>query len=415
MPKPNRRPLARRASVDQDLLAQVLSKTFNPDGSMSPVLQKCIAHFKDRFKEVVKGMEASSLGKASRPKTQTTTSNKGCDVVLEVEWTGPFLDEDVQIWKNMLKPKVYRLLTPTMKSTGFFDLTKDRLLPDIETLSKTPFGEVGAELTLVGNKTLFLTAAMTFHHPADKYVLTEADTAFPDLEFHLSDGTSVRFKSERRSFLARKSEYILGSGNTQMSLVFPKTTEATAQAHLLSEAARGRGMTYDALKTLIKRLGMKPSELKMEDPDESQKADLDRIQIQLGVKVYEHIRAGLNLRTDQLSRPRPERWLSDCSVVMSGTPVFVEVQVDIDPDAFQIMSVRIEGELTEPQYRNLNVRDLVFVYGKRPKEVINAADPQAASKLFDAFREDLDTGIEKFIAGIEHRKERADYLLSRGI
>jgi hypothetical protein len=400
------RPLNRRlrASLDQDHLRKILGLLYTPDGKPSPALKKSIDHFKDRFKEVVKNVEAGEGSKAGRPSSSMTTTPEGCILTVQCQMESGSSDTDDA--RRYLEAVEARLLTPTMSKTGF-NLVRDRA-PELSMLSSRSNGCVGAELELKGGK-MVLTAAMVFHHPGDKYVLAKEDTAFPSGEVALSDGSTAVFRDDVQFLTLTKNLYLAGTGYPRVLAIGQKTTEAASQAHLVFEAANSSRATFDSLIALMGRMGIRALPSNLRDPqDPVIKKRLNKVQDQLGRMAITFVMGLMGHPRIVADRPKPDRFEADLDALLFGARVRLEVVVEADPDSSAPLQLRLEGNLTDPSIGRFARPFSISQAFWRSKEDVDLLSAGAAKKILDHCAPSLEKAVALFLEEGEGALSRAE-------
>lgn len=239
----------RAASSDEALLAS-LSQLFGEDGKPSPLLKTCLAHFKDRFREVVKLLRATA-----KPQVLTETSGSGSRVLMSVA-----LPPGAEIAHGVIK----RLITPTMTKAGF-------------QLAARPWGlgaSWGSELSREDQPTVSvslepgeLKAALLFHHPEDDRARAARNKAqtYDALPVHeevsLRDGSVL--VAEKSVFRILKEEVLFkASGDPlfQTGVEIQLKDQYDPLGWNLLEAAQSSRATSAQLVQLAERAGARVKE-----------------------------------------------------------------------------------------------------------------------------------------------------------
>jgi hypothetical protein len=247
-------------------LQAFLAASYDAQGQDAPILRKCITHFKDRFREMVRAIRDNDGGTPGKTETLAEVGAQGRRITLTVRLKGALYPSAAGLRASDAK----RFLTPTMKEAGFELLTA---FPEIESaLGAESWGTVlagrpgGAVAAMSWNEPdsdeVILQAALLWHHPADDISQKAAEEGaagmlpassgvltFADGELRWAPPLSFRLVRTDRYGLDGAS-LLYGQESAAMTLRDPYDPAGVA----LIEAASNAKASYEDLARLGSRL-----------------------------------------------------------------------------------------------------------------------------------------------------------------
>jgi hypothetical protein len=243
-----------------ELTLNLIHMLFSEDGTPKPELAKCIAHFKDRFREVCKKFAGETGGSIGKPASSSETTKDGSRIKLSATLTGCSQDMAPGLKRMQL---MERVLTPTMEKVKFlFDEDAQALGSSwgswMSTQRQPKVVIVAEPLNKKGE--ILIQAAMLFHHPSDDVYAacarkSQVDTPLPDDQFFDVHGGTFVIDGTVASIV--NTDIINYNGSTAGH---PCTRCYLADKYdprgwQLVEAARSSSASFSNLKTLASRMG----------------------------------------------------------------------------------------------------------------------------------------------------------------